>query len=162
MSQTSYPTSLTAGIRGMLGNLNPLSIFSYAAEAALTFGRYVTKGSDAEKEVNVPSDSTHITDIANFRGVVVREHGHENLESSDTEIAANDSVNVLAGGDIWVYIEQTVTPDDPVFVRFSAGVGEVAGSFRKDADGADAAELPNARYIKGGTAGGAALLRLVN
>jgi len=160
MSQTEYNAQRDKGIRGLADDGPRGNVRGFAAEAALLFGYYVTKGTDPEKQVTPPTDATHIQDLANIGGIVVRDHLTENNVNvaGDVEIRVNDAVAVLDNGDIWVPVEQDVTPDDPVFVRFSASGSEKLGAFRKDDDGGDAAELPNARWIEGGSAGNIAKL----
>jgi hypothetical protein len=155
MSQTTYNKIHDAGVAGLQSSGNN-DISGFMAEEALDFGVYVTKGTDPEKQVKLPADATAITDIANVRGIVVRSHVTENDET--TGIALKDAADVLRSGEIWVRVEETVTPDDAVFVRYTAETGKFKGHFRTDDGGGKAAELPNANWVKGGSS--IALLRI--
>lgn len=155
MSQTSYSETHDEGVAGLLSSGHN-DISGFMAEEALDFGYFVSKGTDPEKQVKLPTDATHITDIANIRGVVVRSHVTE--EDEDNGIPITTAVDILRSGEIWVSVEEAVTPDDAVFVRFTAATGKPKGGFRTDADGGKAAELPGASWVKGGSS--LALLRI--
>jgi len=155
MSQTSYNAAHDEGVAGLLSSgLNDIS--GFMAEEALDFGYFVSKGTDPEKQVLLPTDATHITDIANLRGVVVRSHVTEEDETNGIPIKT--VADVLRSGEIWVPVEEAVTPDDAVFVRFTAETGKPKGGFRTDNASGKAAELPGASWVKGGSS--IALLRI--
>lgn len=69
----------------------------------------------------------------------------------------------LTKGRVIVQVEDTLNSDDPVYVRFIAGTtGQVRGNFRSDSDSGKAFLVPSyiARWIKGASAGGLAVLEV--
>lgn len=158
MSQTAYAQQSTA-FDGLKGGLGPEFVSSYAAEAAIPFGRFTCLGTSAEKQVKLPALSTDVTNLLAKRGVALQSHARENLANSlAPQYAAKETVSVMEKGTVWVKVEDAVTPASSVFVRFQGGD---EGLFRSDADGGDAAALADARFRIGAGAGGFALLELL-
>ena len=84
--------------------------------------------------------ATHAKEQARTTGIVQYE---------DTE-----PVSVLHEGRGWVYAEEAVTSDDPVYCRFLAnGTGKAPGQFRNDADSGKCLLVSNAKFVS--TASGA-------
>lgn len=71
-----------------------------------------------------------------------------------------DKMSVLREGDIWVFAEDAVTFNDPVFVRTTATGVEQFGAVRSDADGGDALTWPRAVFRDTSTASGLVRIRL--
>lgn len=73
--------------------------------------------------------------------------------SGDNAIRAGDMFNAREFGATYVLPEQTVTPTDPVFVRFTSdgGSNTQVGKFRKDADSGRARLVQGARWMTGGS-----------
>jgi len=64
-------------------------------------------------------------------------------------------------GRIWVLVEEAVSNGNQAYVRFASGAGgSQLGAFRKSADTATAAALPNAYYRSNALAAGYAVLEL--
>jgi len=81
----------------------------------------------------------------------------ERLDGDDSVvIEAAEMFNGLRRGVVWVYTEQAVDSDDPVYLRFMAnGTGYTPGQFRKDADTDKATLIAGANFQQSGVAGGA-------
>ncbi len=79
-----------------------------------------------------------------FKGVSLHSHRVETDSNGATQYSGGDVVSLLQKGDIWVEVDDAITPSlgDPVFVRASASGSEVLGAFRDSADGADCIFLP--------------------
>lgn len=156
MSQTSYSATPAAPFAGQLANNMNVGCDSLKNDsgAALPFGIAVMRTGDDTFDV-IGSDSDVVA------GVLVHTHAYRpNGLSGTNGLDDGDVANVLSFGDVYVLPEQSVSVGDPVFVRFSAGVGEQVGAFRKDADTADARELEGAEWVKGGSSTSPAILRL--
>lgn len=72
--------------------------------------------------------------------------------------------SIVTHGEVWVSVEQAVTPSSPVFCRYNAagatGTNPAVGKFRTDADTAKAVAMTNARFLTSAAAGGLALLQI--
>lgn len=72
--------------------------------------------------------------------------------------------SIVAHGEVWVSVEQAVTPASPVFTRYTlagaTGTNPALGKFRTDADTAKAVAVTNARFLTSAAAGGLALLQI--
>ena len=79
-----------------------------------------------------------------FKGVSLHSHRVETDSAGATQYSGGDVVSLLQQGDIWVELDDAITPSlgDPVFVRASASGSEVLGAFRDSQDGADCIFLP--------------------
>ncbi|MCK5603142.1 hypothetical protein KAR91_14770, partial [Candidatus Pacearchaeota archaeon] len=74
--------------------------------------------------------------------------------------AENREMNIIDLGRIHVVTEQSVVPGDTVFFRHTAPGAEVIGSFRKDADTANADQIQGASFESTTGAGGIAVIQL--
>lgn len=158
MSQTNYDEQGKA-LDGMLGGLGLKEVMSLAAEGNIGFGRYVAKGTDGEKQCILPGAATDITNLTKKRGVALQSHANENPANGlEPRYLDKKTVSILTKGKVYVKVEEAVTVDDDVFVRFQGGD---EGLFRTDADTADAAQLADARWLEGAAADGFALLELL-
>lgn len=80
--------------------------------------------------------------------------------TGDNAIRAGNMMNVREFGAVFVLPEQTVTPADPVFVRFTSDGGSniQVGKFRKDSDAGRARLVRGARWLTGGGAAAPCML----
>lgn len=83
-----------------------------------------------------------------FQGVAMKTQRVETSAAGVAQYAADDSVDVLAQGEIWVLLDASQSPavSDSVFCRATAGASEQLGAFRTDSDGGDAFLVPNAYW----------------
>lgn len=147
MSLTSdVGTDLTA-----VGTANCTVVQTTPDSSVIPFGRFVTVDVNYEGRACLPTAATDITNAGSNAGITVRNNTVEN--DAGAGYAIYDEMEVVTQGVIYVLLEDTVTTASSVYVRFVAGAGEELGRFRGDADTADAAILPNARFLDGGVAG---------
>ena len=154
MSQTSVSEQVAA-LNGMkYALLKAENVLSYAAEGRVYFGRFLAVGTDKDLQGKVPSAAGDITSIKLGRGVVLQSHANENVaDGLDAGIEDKKPASVMSKGGVYVEVEDDVTVDSDVYVRFDDTAGGTGGTtkkgiFRSDADTATAALLPNARWIK--------------
>lgn len=153
MSQTSYSVNQGVGASGQIANSAPHTVLTWNNPTdEIKYGRMVAKVSGDENGIKLPTSGSDV-----MVGIAVREL---NRATAD-KYAVKEAVAVLKRGLIWAEVEETVTADDAVFVRFATGAGgSEKGIFRNDADTASAVAVPNARFITGAVAGGFAIVDL--
>lgn len=158
MSQTTAP--LREMVQGQAGQMaepfGPEDIRSLVnPNGKLFFGRMAAV--DGEGKAKHPTATGD-----KLAGVVMHSHATVSLEDGlDAGYAAKETANIIKKGYVWVTIEEDIVFGDAVFYRHAAGTGTKLGAFRNDADSASCTALPNARWVKGGTAvQGIALLEI--
>lgn len=100
--------------------------------------------------------------LADFVGIAVgdgrtRESGYPNTDASEDDpvYADKDTVPVMSMGAIWVRTEDACVENGAVYVRIAPnGANVLVGSFRSDADTANAVQVTRARYGRDSSAGG--------
>jgi len=103
------------------------------------YGRMVKRIAASASQIGQPT-----TDADDYKGVALRDLA----DSGKGYFEAGKAVPVITNGNVVVEVDQDVTADDPVYVRFTtAGGGLDLGVFRKDADTNKAVLITNARYI---------------
>lgn len=101
------------------------------ADDEMPFGIGVFAGTDWD-ECIVPNGS------GTFLGVSVLDHSYPNISSDGSVVTSGGPVGVMRKGRIWVVVDQAITVGAAVYVRHTGSAAEVRGSFRVDADTADA------------------------
>jgi len=149
MSQTSYSSASAVAFAGLVadsqGHKTDHKI--NGESAAIPFGIGVTRGATENKAALPDAASDEII------GVVVSSFWADNQGlASDDGVAAGDQMTVIFEGDVFVLVEEAVSPGDPAFTQL--------GSFRKSVDSGRARRVRGARYEIGAAAGGFAMLRL--
>lgn len=94
-------------------------------------------------------------------GVVLNSYARDpNSLSNADAVKDGNMANVLTEGAVFVKVEDTLDVSDDVFVRHTAnGAGKLQlGAFRSDSDSGNASQVFGARWLKGASAGGVALL----
>jgi hypothetical protein len=151
MSQTSYPTTITAAIAGLLaGSLYNAEIASAKNDSggAIPFGIGLKTGPNKGDAVVPPSGAGD-----KLRGISMFEQGLNNIglaSASPATAGILDQVefNLVERGRVWVIAEEAVDVDSPVYCRYAAGAGGTQlGAFRASADTATAALVKGARYL---------------
>jgi hypothetical protein len=153
--QTSYLAEPAIALAGLITDNGPRIVRSGRSEGAarLPYGIAVAKGT-ADGGFIVPA-----TGAAKIIGILGFSHVLNTLGigAQTQPIGQGDIVNVLAQGSIEVLVEEAVTPDDPVYVRFADGIADATktqkGSFRKSADTNTARLVRGARYLTTALAG---------
>lgn len=118
MAQLTY-TDMAIGQAGDigLGGETAVSAISYnvVTGGLIKPGLCVAKISADENGIKLPSASSD-----QLLGVATRDTSEENTDDSSFTYAANSAVGVVFRGPIYVSVEENVTPDDDVFVRFES------------------------------------------
>lgn len=154
MSQTSYVQNLDPGFNGQLWDLVDSNVMSYAAEAIVGFGKFVTLGTSKEKEVNPVTTSVGQADLA--VGVAVASHAVEQTSAGVAQYAATDTVPVLKRGRIWLETDDAVVAGAVANLKLSSGkVTDEAV-----AAGIEAFTQFSARFITGTSAAGLAVVEI--
>lgn len=142
--QTSIDDRPAVAIAGMWADTRgPRVVASGLAESAVTAGRVCVDGT-AAGQVLPPATALSLEPRNLISGgVVLFQH---RASSADAALYDQyDAVNVVREGYVYLVTETALTKGTHPFVRFVAGVGEVLGSLRNDADTSDAAR---ARWIR--------------
>ncbi len=164
MSQTSYAVDMAIGLEGMQADAMVASdVGSFSNAVAVLDGKFVARDT-ADGSCKAPAAATDVTDLKDGLGVVLHAHNREADAAGAAEWPVKSAVPVMLKGRVLVKVEEAVTPDSDVYVRFASGAGgTVLGSFRASADTATAALLPNtrARYRSSASANGLAILELL-
>jgi hypothetical protein len=154
MSQTSYNLDQRTAVAGLLGDLGDNYVRTYAVKApVMNIGVAVTVAADGK----TCSALAAITD--KVAGVTV--FSHHLVNTSAPALTVGDQINVISSGQIWVKVEEAVNAQDPAFVRAVATGLQVAGAFRKSADGVTTIDLTGkAKFLTKAAANGFALVDL--
>lgn len=160
MVQRTYDMFMPPAVEGMVAS-SRWSLFRSAMQevvngsgAMLPYGRVlVAKPGGVDGEVALPSATGQIP-----LGVTYKNDMHEKLDTEGIAGYPNkEPVGYVAVGDIWVAVEQAVSPSDPVYFRHTVGstpTTQLRGRFRKDADTNKADPMPNARFLRSTTGPG--------
>jgi hypothetical protein len=122
-------------------------------EIGVEFGKVVVQDDEQadgrEILAHLPSILTDITNVFKVLGVAVHQHTVEQAKPTSGNVGypPQSEMSVMKKGRVWVESEVPVTSLDTPYVRCIAGASEKRGAIRNDADGADAAALPNSRFL---------------
>ena len=134
-------------VEGLLFDLSPYTAGTYSnPNDAIQYGRAVARIPENENGIKPPDASD-----SSILGVSVKATPTENAT-----YPAKSAVSVLRKGRIWVKVEEDVSPDDPVYVKY---VGDL-GTFRKSDPGSEALQLQDAAWLTKADAGELAVLEL--
>lgn len=167
--QTTYGFSNDVAILGMPYDLEHKDDITCFADTDIPFGVGLVYADaiTAEKRIKValPSAGTQV-----FIGVALFTHKQSSGDSASLSVLQDtqntlykkgDDITVRKQGNVYVYSEQAVDLDLPVYLRFATGTaGEVIGQFRVDADTNQALLVSNAQWRSKTTAAGLAVLSL--
>lgn len=134
-AQTSYSQRMSYGVAGGLYDLSVHVVDTRNNEEAdgkILFGLGVVEGTATNKQVKLPvAESTK----AEFEGVVVNSHAHEQDYRGVLTLRENETVGVLRDGRIFVRIDPDATPEygDALYLITS---GDLAGYFTNDSTNA--------------------------
>lgn len=157
MSQTSYAVNMSEGKNGALYDAGDNDVMSVVNPAvAIPFGKLVVQNG-TEGQGKLPTASTDITDNQKVLGFALCSQNIESDASGDPEYPVNSVVPVLRKGRAYVKVEETVTESSVVYVRYAAG-GNGVGCFGDTAGTSEKAILAGARYVKGASANGLAVV----
>jgi len=140
----NYSYELAAAFPGMLADLalvkHAESLVQGEASAEVPFGGGVVQGT-ASVLAGTPDKAILPVDAnSKILGVVMHSHAfNRETQLGTVGVKPTNLISVLRKGSIYVLWEGgAVTKGAPLYVRFTAGVGEQAGAWRHDADTADA------------------------
>jgi hypothetical protein len=163
VTSVAYPDT---GIPGMLADSDPATRTegrcSREASAETRFGIMVARDATYKDDGCVLLNTSAASMEQLLAGIVVfRQDLSKPDELGDTGIKPGMNVRLLRLGHILVMPEQTVNVGDAVRVRAVAIGNEVAGAFRKDADGTDCIDISKfARWVRGGSTAVPAVLEI--
>ena len=111
MTQLTYNLYPDVSHVGLLYDLEPHRVVSPCAEGAIPFGSAVIPGTDAEKQIKIPTATSQT-----FRGVALSTWAQEQNSSGDGEYKDTTAVNLLKQGTVWVFVNGNVLVDQPVYL----------------------------------------------
>ena len=155
MAQTTMTTNPGAGQAGTFATSVGVRTISKVAAEAITPGKGVVITADDQTTCEQPDATGEVTG-GRFLGIALLDH-----KRTTAAYAAGDVVTIAVEGEVWVAVEDAATAGSQPFVRFADPGSTGLGSFRSDADTADAVGLPNAVFTSTQTsAGGLAKVKL--
>lgn len=128
------------------GDINKTTPTANATGQDLPFGRAVQQASTGARHMQLPAGA------GIFIGITAFSHAHDNRSLAGSDgIPNKEPGNVMTLGVILATSEDEVLVADMpnVFYRITQGAaaGETVGRFRTDADGGDAVQIENARWV---------------
>lgn len=150
MTQLDYSLYMNTAFIGLISDLQAHRIVSAAAEGVVPFGIAVVPGTDAEKQIIVPTQTGEV-----FRGVSVATQAVEQNALGDAEYADTSVVSIMKQGTIWVRVNSNVLVDAAAFFVYT---GAEVGQFRNDGTSADA--VPTGVFRSTANSGDLALLEI--
>lgn len=119
MSQTSYSAQYAVGRAGMKADDGVVDVLSRVnVGIRVFFGRAVVRATDPDTEIKLPTTSG---EVAKLVGVSLLDLALESNDGDglDPNYPAGSDVACLAKGRVWVKVEDAVTPDSSVYVRYA-------------------------------------------
>ena len=150
MTQLAYNLYMDQASIGLIYDLEPYRIVTACAEGVIPFGTAVIPGTDAEKQVTVPSLTGQT-----FRGITTQTWAQEQNVSGDGEYKDTAAVNIMKQGTIWVEVNGNVVVDEAAYFVYT---GADVGKFR--ADNTDADAVPTGVFRSTANSGELALLEI--
>ena len=113
----------------------------------LTSGATVITGGGYDTASVSSSTVSRAGTTANFEGVAVMDHNREQqLVTGTTAYAINEPVNVLRKGNVYVKVEEAVTPDDTVYLRIKTNGTALRGNFAKSSHSSECIAITGAKF----------------
>ncbi len=135
----SVSQSVPAAFPGMQATANHGSVSSYVnseASAEIRFGIMVGQGAADKTALLLAANTDKVVGVTRFR------HGYvDTIELGTTGLKPKVVMDVADVDELWVIVEEDVTPASPVHVRAVAAGAEIAGAFRGSADGGDTIDV---------------------
>lgn len=153
--QTSYSNTLPVGGEGKFAyERDRASVITKQAASAIPFGRVVKY--DGSGNVELPSVTG-----ATFQGIALYEERQPD-SSDEAQYAADDAVNVLRNGYVFMRSEDALTPGAAVYVRYAtdSGAAQKPGMLKSSAGTSKADAWTALQVIEGCAAGGLAVIRI--
>jgi len=157
MAQTTMTANPGAALAGTfassLDNANEV-IYRRALETITPGKAVVTGDTDVDATCEQPDATGEITG-GRVLGIALIDRS-----STSTNYAAGDMVRIAVSGEVWVDAEDAVAVGASPFVRFAIPGATGLGSFRSDADTANAIGLPGAKFSSSTAGAGLAKVQL--
>ncbi len=154
--QTNYTLSHNEAYKGMVADLqlsNTVSRLNKGA-ANIPFGQGVV--TDGDNGAKLP---TAASTAAEFNGVAVYELNRAIADGDALGAVPLRDFSVITHGPVWVEVLDTVSKDDPVYLRVGAtGLGDFSGI--AGAGATLGILIPSAKFLTGATAGNLAKISL--
>lgn len=117
------------------------------ASAEIRFGICVAQGSTDKSAIKLAATSDKLVGVTMFR------HGYApSIQTGDTGIKPGVAMEVMDEGELWVIVEEDVTPSSTPYVRAVATGDEIAGAFRDTSDGSDTIDVSHfCRFVSTST-----------
>jgi hypothetical protein len=167
MSSVSFPTTTLRAppkaFEGMLANGRADRVDSkvVGGTASIHAGRFVCfHAGDDDQAVRLPATTAEVENN-NAMGVTILDVMRMSDDGTvGNPYAAGEPLPVLRDGEIWVNVEEAVTPASLVYVRITESSGGAAdtGKFRASADSGKAVIAYGFKYMTSTTGAGLALL----
>lgn len=124
--QTIFNDNPEFAIPGLLADNSDYDGISRAAEGEIPFGRFCVLGTNVDKQVKLPSSSAEITTLLKNMGISVLDQSYvSDPTMSAPGVKDTESLDILRQGRIYVQVEEAVTPESAVYVRY-AGIGQIS------------------------------------
>lgn len=154
-----FPADGEVAISDADANLSLATTVAHANGEPMPAGIAVTRGT-ADNECRNMVDASSVV-----IGVTMFDHSYSQpltIGATGEALFPPDSViGILRDGEIWVRVEEAVTPASDVYVRHTAsGANTQIGAFRATTDSSTAVALTSARFKSSASAGGLARLSL--
>lgn len=156
MAQTSISTNPAVAQAGTFATAvsGANQVISKVAAEAITPGKAVVLTVDDDTTCEQPDATGEVTGGRTLGIALI------DAQKTTLAYAAGEVVQIAIHGEVWVAAEEAVTAGADAFVRFADAGSTGLGSFRSDADTADAVALPNARFTSTTAAAGLAKVKL--
>ncbi len=164
---TAFPSAVSRApakaFEGMLANGRPAVIDSKVVKttAGINAGRFVCwHAGDDDQGARLPTTAAEVQNN-NAMGVSILDVTKMNPDGSTGGVTqVNEPLAALRDGEVWVLVEEAVTPASLVYVRITESTGGAAdtGKFRASGDSAKAVIAYGFKYMTSTTGAGLALL----
>lgn len=158
MPQTSVAAPAVGQV-GTFATIAPREITDRVAAEEIPYGALVVLTADDDSTCELPDATEEVSGDGRRLGVALRDKTAGDGTTEPTSYAAGERVSIALAGEVYILTEEAVVAGGDVFVRF-ADAATTLGTFRSDADTADAVALPRATYKQSGTGTAAAPLIL--
>lgn len=166
---TSKDASMTAHAAAILAALSDGYSCAYVGSSTHTITLLM-------KTEDIVSSSTVVTGItgtmtiasevvscndaaADLLGFAAMDHNREQqLVTGTTQYAIKEPVNILRRGQLYVYSEEAVTPDDTVYFRIVTNSTKIRGMVGKSSDSSKCVALTGVKFLETITAAGVVLI----
>jgi len=146
----------------VVGTTNCTVTAQIANAAAIDFGLFVCQDVMDQEKARVPIVAADVTTALTALGITCHTQAIEQFYQSvgGAGYALNEEMSIVKRGAIWVLTESTVTVASTPYARYTVNTTEKLGAIRGDDDTSKAGIIPTARFLRGASAGGYALLEI--